>query len=72
MKQLKNADQFGEAIYLARKQANFTQEALAAVCGVGIRFIRELENGKETCQLGKALMVANMLGVQIMLKRRGK
>ena len=34
-------------------------------CGTGVRFIVELEAGKETCQLGKALLVEQMLGLNI-------
>jgi hypothetical protein len=42
-----------------------TQKELAAACGTGIRFIRELEKGKASCELGKALLVAAMLGIKL-------
>ena len=42
-----------------------TQVDLAAASGVGERFIRELENGKPTCQLDKALRIAQMLGIRL-------
>ncbi len=42
-----------------------TQIELAAASGVGERFIRELENGKPTCQLDKALRIARMLGIRL-------
>lgn len=58
---------FGELIQRVRKQSRMTQVELAAVCGVGVRFIRELESGKPTCQLGKAFYVAQMLGITIQL-----
>ena len=48
-----------------RKEQNLTQTQLAAVCGVGLRFIVDLEKGKETCQLGKALKVILLLGIEL-------
>ena len=49
----------------ARKEQGLTQEQLAATTGVGVRFIRELEQGKESCHIGKALTVVAMLGIDI-------
>lgn len=60
----KNAAEFGKIIRSIRKQQNFTQEKVAAACGTGIRFIRELEQGKPSCQLEKSLYVAQMLGIK--------
>ncbi len=51
-----------------RKEQGLTQEQLAATAGVGIRFIRELEQGKESCHIGKALTVISMLGMDIQIK----
>jgi HTH-type transcriptional regulator / antitoxin HipB len=59
------AQAFGGLIYETRKKTKLTQFQLAAVCGVGERFIRELEKGKPTCQLDKALKVAFMLGIDL-------
>jgi HTH-type transcriptional regulator / antitoxin HipB len=39
-----------------------TQKALALTSGTGLQFIIELEKGKETCEIGKALTVLNTLG----------
>ena len=55
----------GGIVKHTRKQQSLTQEQLAAVTGVGVRFIRELEQGKESCQIGKALTVVSMLGIDI-------
>ena len=63
--QIKNASDLGKMILQARKNAKLTQEQLAAACSLGERFIRELEKGKPTCQLEKALMVALMVGITI-------
>ena len=48
-----------------RKKSGITQEELAAKAGVGIRFIRELEQGKETLQLDKVEQVLRLFGFQL-------
>lgn len=53
-----------------RKKLGYTQEKLARLCGTGVRFISDLENGKETVQLGKALMVASSLGIDLSARER--
>jgi y4mF family transcriptional regulator len=45
-----------------RKKLNLTQIELAEKAGVGIRFIRELEQGKETLQLNKVNQVLKLFG----------
>lgn len=57
----------GQFLRETRKQQKLTQEQLAAATGVGVRFIRELEQGKATCQLGKTLQVIRMLGLTIQI-----
>lgn len=57
------ATDFGRLIQTTRKKAKLTQRQLAAASGVGDRFVRELEKGKSTCQLGKALLIVQMLGI---------
>ena len=59
------AKELGETIRNTRKAQGLTQPQLAMACGTGVRFIVDLEAGKETCQLGKALLVAQMLGLNI-------
>lgn len=58
------AKEFGDIIRKTRKAQGMTQPQLAMACGTGIRFIVDLEAGKDTCQLGKALLVAQMLGLE--------
>ena len=60
-----NAKELGALIKKVRKQSNMTQAELAAASGVGERFIRELEQGKASCQLGKALLITRMLGIKL-------
>lgn len=63
MPAIKNPADFGEQIRLRRKALGLTQQQLAARCGVGVRFIIELEGGKPTCQLGKSLTAAVEVGL---------
>ena len=50
-----------------RKAQNLKQAELAAVSGVGVRFIVDLEAGKPTLQLGKALQVIATLGCDVQI-----
>ena len=53
-----------------RKEINMKQSDLAMVAGTGMRFISDLENGKPTCELGKALDVLANLGVELAFNPR--
>lgn len=61
----------GQLIRAERKRQNLTQEQLAGVAGVGVRFVRELEAGKESCRLGLALAVLQTLGLTVSINNRG-
>lgn len=62
---IQNAKSFGEAIKKYRKKQGLTQVQLSAMTNVSPRFIGELENGKPTIELEKALHVAWMLGLNL-------
>ena len=68
--QIKTAEEFGAAVREARRREHLTQRQLALSVGTGERFIVDLENGKETAHLGKALHVAVSLGLQVELRDR--
>ncbi len=55
----------GALIRQRRGARGWTQAELAARCGTGERFIVDLENGKPSCQLGKALTVAREVGIRL-------
>ena len=46
-------NRIGEYIKQERKKAGLTQEEFAMRSGLGLRFVRELEQGKETVRLDK-------------------
>jgi len=60
-----NANQFGAAVASARKALGLTQRELALAINSGERFIVDLEAGKPTAQLGKALAAAKAVGLQL-------
>jgi y4mF family transcriptional regulator len=48
-----------------RRQANLTQPDLADKAGVGLRFVREMEQGKETLRMDKVNQVLQLFGYQL-------
>ncbi|HEX5111216.1 MAG TPA: helix-turn-helix transcriptional regulator [Saprospiraceae bacterium] len=48
-----------------RQEANLNQTELAEKAGVGLRFIRDIEQGKETLRLDKVNQVLKMFGYQL-------
>jgi len=56
----------------ARRALKLKQAELAAAAGVGIRFVVELEAGKPTVQLGKALAVLEALGLECRIVARSE
>ena len=59
--------QLGKLIRSTRKSLRVTQEQLAMTAGTGLRFIIDLEKGKPTCEIGKALTVLQTLGIDMTL-----
>lgn len=60
----------GAAIRKKRKTDGLTLADAAALCGVGYRFMSDLENGKETVQIGKVLKVLAALGLDMTIAVR--
>ena len=58
----KNINPIASFIKERRKKLKLTQVELAKKSGVGLRFIRELEQGKETLQLNKVNQVLQLFG----------
>jgi y4mF family transcriptional regulator len=58
-------EELSKIIRDARKSQKLTQTELAIVANVGVRFLVDLENGKETAQIGKVLRVCEALGIKI-------
>lgn len=63
---------FGALVRKTRKEQGLTQTDLAEWCGVGINFVSDVERGKPTVEMGRALRLAEMLGIDVVAKRRGE
>lgn len=48
-----------------RKEYNLTQEDLSLKSGVGLRFVRELEQGKSTLRIDKVNQVLELFGMEM-------
>jgi len=48
-----------------RKQVNLTQPELAAKAGVGLRFVRDMEQGKATLKMDKVNQVLKLFGHEL-------
>ena len=57
----------GKLIRETRKNLGVTQKDLALTSGTGLRFVIDLERGKETCEIGKALTILQTLGIKLTL-----
>jgi HTH-type transcriptional regulator/antitoxin HipB len=57
----------GKIVRETRKNLGVTQKDLALTSGTGLRFVIDLEKGKETCQIGKALTILHTLGIRLAL-----
>lgn len=62
--------QIGAWVRHARKQSGVTLVDAAALCGVGVRFLLELEHGKSTASLGKVLQVLQRMGLELEVRPR--
>ena len=66
-----DAKSFGAAIRRRRKALNYTQAFVAEASGLSVSFISDLEQGKSTAELGRAIRLANLLGLDCILAERG-
>ncbi len=62
---------FGQALRARRRELGYTQAFLSEASGLSVSFISDLENGKRTVELDKAIRLANLLGLDCSLTPRG-
>lgn len=60
----------GQTVRRTRKAQGLRQDELAAAAGVGLRFVVDLERGKPTVQLARALAVLDALGLRLQITDR--
>lgn len=59
-----------EFIKQKRKEARLTQEEFALRSGLGLRFVRELEHGKEIVRMDKVNRALAMFGMEAVPGRK--
>ena len=57
-------------VKMLRKQYNLTQEELSLKSGVGLRFVRDLEQGKETLRLDKVNQLLNFFNYEMLATQK--
>jgi HTH-type transcriptional regulator/antitoxin HipB len=65
MRPIQTSKAFGSAVRRARKDQGLSQVELAARAGVGRPWLSELETGKRTAELGRALSVLSALDLAV-------
>ncbi|MET0964509.1 MAG: helix-turn-helix domain-containing protein [Noviherbaspirillum sp.] len=63
--------EFGEVVQAVRKQQGLTQVDVSGLAGLGMRFLVDLEKGKQTIQMQKALDVLAQLGLEVVIRKKG-
>lgn len=64
------AEDVGRIIRAKRKETGVRQDMAAGMSEVGTKFLSQLENGKETAELGKTLRVLRKLGLNVYIYPR--
>ena len=65
-------NKIGDFVKEKRKEAGLTQEEFAMRSGLGLRFVRELEQGKETVRLDKVNQALAMFGMEAVPGKKGE
>jgi y4mF family transcriptional regulator len=65
-----SVEELGSAVRARRVELGLTQRDLADFAGCGVRFISELERGKPTVELGKAIALVNALSMDVLVEAR--
>ena len=68
---ISDSKSLGGAIRTRRKELGYTQQYIADFTGLSVSFLSELENGKPTAEMEKALKVINILALDLSVEARG-
>lgn len=64
------AADLGNIVFSARKEQGLTQIDIAGLAQTGNRFVVDLEKGKPTIQLQKALDILELLGLELIIRKK--
>lgn len=67
-----SAEELGAFIRKVRKSQGLTQVDIAGLGNTGNRVIVDIENGKPTVQLQKVLNYVSLLGLELVVKKKGR
>lgn len=67
---IKSPKELGVLLRKKRKSQKLTQGQVAEYCGVSVKFISEVERGKETAEIGKVLYLLSTLGIDLIADTR--
>jgi len=67
---IRSAKDLGAVVRAARQAQSLRQSDLAGLSGTGNRFIVDLERGKPTVQLQKVLDMVDLLGLEVVIRRK--
>ncbi|WP_281656004.1 helix-turn-helix domain-containing protein [Eggerthella sinensis] len=65
-----STEDLGLLIRSERKAQGYTQTELAELANTSLSFLSNLENGKDSSEIGKALRIVATLGIDLVAERR--
>lgn len=68
---IKTPEDLGKLVRKFRIAQNMTQADILGLANTGNRFIVDLEKGKPTLQLQKVLDVLDLLGLEVIVQKKG-
>jgi HTH-type transcriptional regulator/antitoxin HipB len=68
---IRSVEDLGALIQRVRKEQGLTQIDISGLAHTGNRYIVDLEKGKPTIQMQKALDVLELLGLELIVRKRG-
>ena len=61
----------GQSIRARRKELGYTQQFLSDFTGLSVTFISQVERGKATAEIEKTIQLIHILGMDLMVEKRG-
>jgi transcriptional regulator with XRE-family HTH domain len=70
-KEINTIAELGSFLRKKRKKMGLSLQEASGICDVGIRFLSEIERGKDSAEIGKVLQVIHRLGLICSLSDKG-
>ena len=72
MRRIRTTSDLGAILREERKRQGYTQVELAEIADVGVTYLINLEKGKQTAEIGKALHLCELLSISLFAEERGR